>query len=63
VDVDVRVVERTKETQSLYMVHVEMCEEDVDSTDIRWDLCSKPADAGAGVEDQNRTVALTHLNG
>ncbi len=39
VDVDSRVVERTKETQTLNVVHMEMGEEDVDPRGVRWDLC------------------------
>jgi hypothetical protein len=49
VDVNTRMKKRTEETQPLDVVHVEVSEEDVDPSDIRRNLCSESADAGASI--------------
>jgi hypothetical protein len=62
-DINSRMMERTEKTQPLDVVHVEVSEEDVDPSDIRRDLCSESADAGASIEHKHRAVVPTHLNG
>jgi hypothetical protein len=61
-DIDLGVIQRTKETQSLNVVHMKMRQEDIDTAGFRWELCSETADTGTGIENQYRTVISAHLD-
>jgi hypothetical protein len=61
--IDRRIVERAEETQALNVIHVKMSEKDVDSTGIRLNLFSQSADAGAGVENEQRSIVFAYLYG
>jgi hypothetical protein len=52
VNVNTRVIERAKETQALYVVHVEMCKKNVDPRGCWRNLLCQSADASSGVQDQ-----------
>src|SRR4029077_10442385 len=61
VDFDQRIKKRTKKAKALYMIHVKMAEENIDSRG-----CSKmrpqTADAGTGIQHQYGSVPPAHLH-
>ena len=61
-NLEVRIVQWTKETQSLYMVHVKMCKKHVNPAGFRRNLTSQLANSGAGVEGQDRAIASSYLD-
>jgi hypothetical protein len=52
VNINTRVIERAKEAQALYMIHVEMCKKNVDPRGCQRNLLCQSADAGSSVQDQ-----------
>jgi hypothetical protein len=63
VDVNPRVIEGTKETKSLYVIHVEMAEKNIDPSSCRFDLHSEAANSSASVQHQYGAVSPAHLHG
>jgi len=52
VNINIRVIERTKKAQTLYVIHVEMCKKNVDPRGCQRDLLCQSADASPSVQDQ-----------
>jgi hypothetical protein len=52
VNINTRVIERAKEAQALYVIHVEMCKKNVDPRGCQRYLLCQSADASPSVQDQ-----------
>jgi hypothetical protein len=52
VDINIRVIERAKEAEPLYVIHVEMSKKNVDPSSCSGDLRCQSADARASVQNQ-----------